>query len=223
MLSPSVTAQLIPDNIQRFQNDSKGDIQNRRQDIFSGNRVRSIYYNTGEIAQWPYAPSMEWPKGSGHEYVDGLTFMVGAHMKAPGSGQNIHLLETQYREEMSKDPVTGQIWGFEPIAGYNGLTINSIARSNDKSTWPAQWPTALNLGADYDGHWYGYFGKDDFKADYESFYVMDDSKDQKFTRPPYSFYPLASDSTRGGLGLRVEVRMLQWQQFAGTRHCVHQL
>ena len=37
------------------------------------------------------------------------------------------------------------------------------------------------------------------------FLIMDDSKDKEFSRPPYLYYPLASDRNRGGLGLRVEV------------------
>jgi hypothetical protein len=47
-------------------------------------------------------------------------------------------------------------------------------------------------------------------ADYETFFVVDDSKDGEFTRTPYNFYPIQADSGRGGLGLRIEVRGFQW-------------
>jgi len=162
--------------------------------------VRTIYYNTGEVAQWPFAPSGEWPKGSGHEYLDGVCVLVAAEVVAPGNGQTVHPLETEYREEMSKDPVTGQIWGFEPCAGVraNSPTVTSPAINRDTTTFPPSWPIATGVGPEYNGYWYGYFGKGVSNADFETFFVMDDSKDQKFTRPPYSFYPLASDSTREG-------------------------
>jgi hypothetical protein len=63
----------------------------------------------------------------------------------------------------------------------------------------------------WNGYWYGYFGRGVNNADFETFFVMDDSKDQKFMRPPYLYFPIAADSERGGLGLRVETRTFQWQ------------
>lgn len=39
---------------------------------------------------------------------------------------------------------------------------------------------------------------------------MDDSQDREWYRPPYSYQPILGDATRGGLGLRMEVRAFQW-------------
>lgn len=39
---------------------------------------------------------------------------------------------------------------------------------------------------------------------------MDDAQDKEWTRPPYSYWPIVNDNTRGGLGLRIEVRQFQW-------------
>jgi len=47
-------------------------------------------------------------------------------------------------------------------------------------------------------------------ADLETFFALDDSQDKEFTRQPYFYYPIAADSDRGGLGLRIEVRGFQW-------------
>ena len=58
--------------------------------------------------------------------------------------------------------------------------------------------------------WYGYFGRGVQNADFETFFVMDDSQDKEFVRAPYKYYPIASDSGRGGLGLRMEIRGFQW-------------
>jgi hypothetical protein len=47
-------------------------------------------------------------------------------------------------------------------------------------------------------------------SDFETFFVMDDSKDGEFNRLPYSYYPIAGNQTEAGIGLRVEVRGFQW-------------
>ena len=85
-----------------------------------------------------------------------------------------------------------------------------IATSTDSTSWPFTWPKALGLDSTWNGKWYGYFGKNNFYASQETFYAMDDSKDYEWTRSPYNYYPILSDSSRGGLGLRVEVRTFQW-------------
>jgi hypothetical protein len=213
----SILLSQLPENIQRYRADNQGDVKNRRQGVLDGNRVRTIYYNTGEVAQWPYAPSGEWPKGSGHQYLDGVTVLIAAEVTAPGNGQTVHLLEAEYREEMPKDPVTGQIWGLEPVPGYdnpdrrvNGIVSAIPAMNRDTASFPPSWPAALGVDSRWNGYWYGYFGRGVNNADFETFFVMDDSKDQKFARPPYKYYPIAADAERGGLGLRVEVRGFQW-------------
>ena len=207
----------IDPRTQLYRDEPKGDIRYRKQGIMDGNLVRTIYYNTGEVAQWPYSPSGEWPKGSGHEYLDGVTVLIAAEVTTPGNGQTIHPLEAEYREEMPKDPVTGQIWGLEPVPGYdnpdrrvNGVVTAIPAMNRDSTTFPPSWPAALGVDSRWNGYWYGYFGRGVNNADFETFFVMDDSKDQKYMRPPYKYYPIAADTERGGLGLRVEVRGFQW-------------
>ena len=200
--------------VQAYRNEPKGEYQFRRQGTMDGNLIRTLYFTNGEVGQWPYSPSLEWPKGSGHQYLDGVSVLVAAEVETSVTHYNqpIHPLETSYREEMAKDPVTGLIWGFEPVPGYmndkNPLKTPAINR--DSISFPAIWPTALGKGPEWNGYWYGYFGRGVNNADFETFFVMDDSKDGKYKRPPYKFYPIASDSDRGGLGLRVEVRGFQW-------------
>ena len=207
----------IDPRTQLYRSEQKGDIRYRKQGIMDGNLVRTIYYNTGEVAQWPYAPSGEWPKGSGHQYLDGVSVLIAAEVTVPGNGQTVHPLEAEYREEMSKDPVTGQIWGLEPVPGYdnpdrkvNGIVTAIPAMNRDTTSFPPSWPAALGVDSRWNGYWYGYFGRGVNNADFETFFVMDDSKDQKFARPPYNYHPIVADADRGGLGLRVEVRGFQW-------------
>jgi hypothetical protein len=202
----------VSPQIQLYRDEPKGEYQFRRQGTMDGNLVRTLYFSNGEVGQWPYSPSLEWPKGSGHQYLDGVGILVAAQVRAPGNNQIIHPLETSYREEMPKDPVTGLIWGFEPVPGYmnDKNPQKTPAINRDSMSFPPVWPAALAKGPEWNGYWYGYFGRGVNNADFETFYVMDDSKDGKYKRPPYSYYPIAADSGRGGLGLRVEVRGFQW-------------
>jgi hypothetical protein len=211
LLIATQTFSQVPENILRYRNDAKGDYKNRFQAIMDGNNIRTRFNNNGQVGQWLFVPSLEWPKGTGHQYLDGYGILIAASIKAPGNGQVIHPLETSYREEMPMDPATGVIWGMEPVGGYANPIRTSPALSNDYTSYPAAWPKALGVGSDWDGSWYGYFGKGTHKGSLETFYVLDDSKDGKYKRAPYSFYPIATDSSRGGMGLRVEVRGMQFQ------------
>ncbi len=119
-------------------------------------------------------------------------------------------IESAYREEVDTDPLTGELWALEPVPGYVKPSATRPAINKDTSTFPTTWPAALGLTAEWDGDWYGYFGRGVTNADFETFYVMDDSKDKEFARAPFNYFPIAADSSRGGLGLRVEVRGFQW-------------
>jgi hypothetical protein len=125
--------------------------------------------------------------------------------------QLIHPVAASYREEVDFDPVTNDLWVNEPVPGYAAANSEEPAISGKKLTWPEFWPKVLpNIDNTWDGFWFGYFGRGIINSDYETFYVMDDSKDKEFTRAPYGYFPVASDHERGGLGYRVEVRGFQW-------------
>ena len=205
----------VDSKVQLYREDAKGDYQYQRRGIMDGNRVRTIYFNTTEVAHWPDGIGGEWPKGTGHNYIDGLTVLIGSKIHLPNN-RVITPIEAHYREEFDFDPLLGSQypWDLEPVPGYINASQTSPAISIDPSTWPAHWPVALRADgrttADWDGFWYGYFGRGVKNADFETFFVVDDSKDKEFTSVPYFYYPIASDSARGGLGIRVEVRGFQW-------------
>jgi len=199
----------VPDQIQKYRAEPYGEFKYEKESILDGNLIRTLFKNTGEIGHWPFQPSGEWPKGSGHPYLDGMTLLIGAEVTAPGNQAVIHPIESSYREQMDYDPLTGEIWGLEPIPGYSNPSSTKPAMSIDRNSWPSIWPNALGLGAEWNGRWYGYWGRDVKTASFENFFVMDDSQDKEFTRSPYNFFPVLSDTNRGGLGLRVEVRGYQ--------------
>ncbi|MFU8859037.1 MAG: hypothetical protein ACNA8K_01310 [Cyclonatronaceae bacterium] len=174
--------------------------------IMDGNRVRTLYSNHGEIARWPDQPSGEWPKGSGHSYVDGVAFIVSAKTR-DSQGRLIYPMSTNYREFIDRDPVTLVPWGFAPLVGYSNPRQSSPARSDDESTWPSEWP---DRPIDWAGQWNGWFGKGVKNADLETLFVFDDAEDREWIQAPHEFYPCPGDQTRGGLGLQVKARGFQW-------------
>ena len=66
------TAQIPDYVISSFRSDQYGDRIYRKKGIMDGNLVRTMYFNQAEVGRWPDQPSGEWPKGSGHSYLDGV-------------------------------------------------------------------------------------------------------------------------------------------------------
>ena len=145
-----------------------------------GNFIRTIFKNHGEIADWPNQPSGEWPKGSGHSYLDGAAPYVIAEV-IDSFGNVVTPLESQYREDMDVGP-TGQRWGFEPLPGFANPDQDLPALSNDPNTWPSVWPDKLGDQDDpgWPGAWNGFFGKNQFNADLETYFLADDYQDKEF-------------------------------------------
>src|SRR5512139_4122703 len=78
---------------QRFIDPNKGNLIYTKKGIMDGNFVRTIFLNHGEIAHYPDKPSGEWPKGTGHQYVDGVAVIVQTETR-DSLGNVIHPLET---------------------------------------------------------------------------------------------------------------------------------
>ncbi len=201
-------AQVDP-RIDLYRKEPYGNSQYEREGVMVGNRINTLFYNYGEVGYWQFAPSVEWPAGTGHNNLDGTAILISSRVTT-STGYKINPLITRYRENDSQDPVTGTHWGLEPVPGYQNPQSTSPAINIDTTTLPPEWPTALDLDPSWNSKWYGYFGKGVSNADFETFFVLDDSQAKKFTKTPYYYFPIASDSNRAGLGLRVEVRGFQW-------------
>jgi hypothetical protein len=181
--------------------------------------IRTEFSNYGMVGNYPADPigvdlsvfhSAEVPKGSGLNYSDGITPFVLAKVRER-NGNEVYIMETGFRERQGNSPVRNRVMRFEPRPDYfqpdPGINRGrSPAISNDPRTWPDEWPDKLNDPDDpgWRGSWNGYFGKRP-AADQESFTVMDDD-----FYDAWNFYPDSRDTTRRGLGLRVEVRGFQW-------------
>ena len=196
--------------------DKRSKIDAERQGFHDANNIRTVFLNYGMVGDFPSNPggvdlsvfhSVEVPKGSGVNYSDGITPFVLSKVHL-NNGDSVYLMETGYRERQEESPFSTLVMRFEPRPGYFEAdpVINkgrSPALSNDSRTWPASWP---DRDASWNGTWNGYFGKQP-AADQESFTVMDDDYYDKWRT---LYYPDNRDSTRRGLGLRVEVRGFQW-------------
>ncbi len=210
--SPADLQPLVP-LAQRGQSDAE------RSGFHDAANIRTVFWNFGMVGDYPIDPgnvdlsvfhSVEVPKGGGMNYSDGITPFVLAKIRTR-DGQDVYLMETGFRERQAISPYKDRVMRFEPRPGYFQAdpTINkgrSPAISNDPRTWPSQWPDKVNDPDDpgWSGSWDGYFGKRP-AADQESFSVMDDD-----FYDAWQYFPDARDSTRHGLGLRVEVRGFQW-------------
>lgn len=214
----------ITDNLlfaQRIPDPNVGDPELRRTGTMDGNLVRTIFINWGEIAHWPDVPSGEWPKGTGHQYVDGVALLVQART-VDNNGNVIYPMETQYREFVDLGP-NNELWGWAPLPGYSNPKALEPALSDEPSTWPNIWPDEpdwVNQNEVLDGidndangliddlvYWNGFFGKGVRQADLETYFVFDDDPDEE-----WNFYPDPMDTTRRGLGLEVAARYFQWSQ-----------
>ncbi len=186
----------------------------------NGNLVNTPFINYGMAGNWPNNPDpTEWPKGSGHTYVEGATPVVIAEV-IDRDGNVVHIASVGYREDIDSGP-DGTPWGYEPRPGWDGKNFErgpfpfgsgiTPAMSNNPDSWPDVWPD--RFGPDFaddpgwPGAWNGFFGKNQFNADLETVFVMDDAPDKEF-----NYLPIPGDPNRGGLGTMVKVRGLQWSQ-----------
>lgn len=203
-----------PENFERrgFHNLPVSDQIYRKLGIHDGNLVRTTFLNTGQVNLFDNPPNGEWPKGSGHFYMDGIAVLIATEARDT-TGQIFHSVVTEYRERTDPEPRIGnKEWGCEPLPGFAAEGQDSPALSDKPQTWPPFWPKMTvgpdsGKGVEWDGNWNGFFGLNQFQADQESYFYYDDRNDEEF-----AFFPDPTDSTRRGIGVLVLVRGLQWSQ-----------
>ena len=201
--------------------DDRGRLDAERTGTHDAANIRTEFSNFGMVGGYPDDPgnvdlstfhSVEVPKGSGMNYSDGITPFVLAKIPTRSDPlQYLYVMETGFRERQTMSPSHNRVMRFEPRPGFfqpdPGINVaDSPAMSHDARTWPRSWPDRLLDPDDpgWAGKWDGYFGKRP-AADQESYTVMDDQY-----YDAWDFRPDNRDSTRYGLGLRVEVRGFQW-------------
>ena len=132
--------------------------------------------------------------------------------------------QTHFRIGMDLDPVSGFRWGFYPVWGYFNPTSETPAMSNNPDSWPpGGWPGMHGFHPPYPGS--GWWSRKGYGAvaDLEALLVANDAQDQEYVRDeaPVKYFPrgdkkIGSDiavnagKPWGGLGLRVLMRLYQW-------------
>jgi len=194
-----------------------GDHRFRKWGQMDGNLINTPFINYGMVGNAPGPPDpSEWPKGSGHTYVEGATPIVIVEY-VDANGDTLHIAEVGYRQDIDTG-TDGTPYGYEPRPGWDNHDGESPAMSNQPDTWPVDWPDKLNLLDDpgWPGAWNGFFGKNQFQADLETFFVMDDYQDREFIDDrrlqEIPYYPIPEETDRGGLATLVGARGLQWSQ-----------
>lgn len=203
-----VFAQTNDSNV--FIDPNKGTQDSRVDFNITGNQVESIITNWGSVGNGNGSINQAgvWPKGTGHGHLHEMTGMILTRTQDI-NGDTVTVIADGYgasSDASDVDPNTNIRWKFQPLPGYLNANASEpeIANSRNPGSWPATWP---DQGSEYDGLWNGYFGLNQFNADQEVFYVMDD-----LSNTEYEYYPIDGNQEDGGLGLQVRVRLFQWSQ-----------
>lgn len=189
----------------------------RGSNVHTGNRVHTVSYNYGLSgrAKIGVHPTYEWPAGTGNEYLGDFNPMIGFELIHP-CGDTLHPVTTCDSPRGATDiNLDGTEAVYEPIPGYFSTAGEEItvAMSHQPFTWPDSWSGRSDAWA---GEWIGMGEPGVTVAAQESYFLMDDHNDREWrTRPDgdgvsHTLYPFPDDTARGGFGLTVEVRGLQF-------------
>ena len=189
-----------------------GNFLEHKSGLHAGNQFRTSFYNDGTYGGPNSPPDIrgEWPINSGRIYmIDGNVFVGAEVLDADHALKHIvsDVISSAISYSTGDQGPDGEWWTFLPLPGFANPNYADVAMSKWGYAWPSYWPDKLNDPVDpgWRGKWNGYFGKDIFNADEESFYVADDYNNMEF-----NFYPDKNDSSRRGLGIRMWARGFQW-------------
>lgn len=191
--------------------DNRGDANFRRKSNIDGNNVRATVFNAGYSGRTTSRPdeiAYEWPKNTNRVYV-ALVAIWKAGEVVDETGRTIQIFDAP----TFRNAPDGRSWSLEPVPGFVNPDANSIARSDRATTWPGSaqggWRDKREDSVDpgWVGSWNGFFGKNVFNADQELFYRTSDDLYDRF-----NYVPDATDPSRGGLGLLMDVRAFAWSQ-----------
>jgi len=217
ILLSALVAYLLPFCLYAQMKNLHGEFKEHRDGVHSGNMVRTSFYNdgfVGRVTQDPDDIGGEWPINSGHTYVGDACVLVGAEV-VDRDGNLVHIVSTPIGPHLNEPggarhgqlSPEGDWYTFLPLPGFASPDTNKVAMSHWRWSWPSFWPDKMDdkIDTGWPGSWDGYFGKNKFNADQESYFVMDDYNNRE-----YAFYPDTTDTLRRGLGMRVTARGFQW-------------
>ncbi|MDT3696675.1 MAG: hypothetical protein ROY99_09815 [Ignavibacterium sp.] len=177
-----------------------------------GNKITTILYNYGSVCTPSVLSNvldLVW-NGLGYGFEFGL--LAGAEV-IDVNGDTLHIISDSHIRTTEGDysPDGSLKWGWLPKTGYSDPNQNKIASllAEDKNgdgkpdSWPDQWYSPV--AGKY--LWPAFLGDMATAPDEEVFYAIDDYTNYEFID---RYQPFPSDPTKGGLGLEVTVRILQF-------------
>lgn len=189
-----------------------GETKHIKSSIINGNRITTILYNYASICKpntLGNIADLVW-NGLGYGFEFGP---LAAAPVLKDNGDSVKIVSDSFILAGQGDYNTdGTLkWGWLPKAGYVDTTEgqNEIARlgiadadgDGKPDSWPERWYNA-EIGQYI---WPAFLGDQATAPDEEVYFVVDDFSDKEF-----GYTPSPSDSTIGGLGLDMEVRVLQF-------------
>jgi hypothetical protein len=195
----------------------RGNFDERRNTYTNGNLVGTTIFNYGITGRSSGARQneipYEWPANTRKYYMALTSPMYGAEIV-----DDLGVRRRIATAALGKpDREGGSTWELQPISGYINLSAlppGNVANLLDKTSWPPFWPDKLEDANDpgWAGNWNGLFGKvpPDLSvktADQEFTFKTGDDAFNK-----WDYTPDTTDSTRHGLGIIMETRVLQWAQ-----------
>lgn len=165
----------------------------RRMGTLHGNNIKTVFTNSGVIAQ----PTTVVPRGAwmyeNNGYIGDLSFMIGVELPikdytGDGIADTLHWVGVTPVDRPNgsggKYGNGGKSWNFEPLPGYYDPSFSTLTRgvamSSQPESWPkTPWPDHPEWGT---GVWNGLNGPNTFTGDEEAYFVVDDNNDEQFTK-----------------------------------------
>ncbi|MGB6122476.1 MAG: hypothetical protein WBG80_11245, partial [Bacteroidota bacterium] len=187
--------------------------EDRKHYFMNGNKISTEVYNFGGIA-----PGYDLLRGVNNfvwrnmDYVFTFCPFMAASVPDPSDTNRLYIVSDaiwDYPNLREVNPTGDTLWTWQPLPGFADPDQEHMASNpapdtdNDgkPDSWPRDWynPT---LG---EYVWPGFLSQGVLSADQEVFWAMDDRDNAEF-----QYYPYPGDSTRRGLGIRIDGRAFQW-------------
>ena len=197
-----------------------GDPQNRRVGNINSNQIKTVFSNTGVIAQpGTEGPQFSW-KFNSNGYAGDMSILLGLELPIrdyrrgtlppDGIPDTIHsVIITPVDRPGGGEGGNGVSYTFEPLSGYFNPILNEIGRgvalSTDTESWPNLWADHPEYGT---GVWNGLYGPNNFVGDEEALFVIDDFNDLE-NQLQNDFYPDSTSTSITGHGIEVKVRYVE--------------
>ncbi len=187
-----------------------GDSREIKESIINGNKITTIVFNYASICapnRLSGTADLVW-EGLGYGFEFGP---LAAAEVTNDTGRVMQIASDSFirTDQGDYSPDGTEKWGWLPKSGYVDTDQDEIARLNapddngdgKPDSWPERW---YSEGAQK-YIWPAFLGDQATAPDEEVYFVVDD-----YTNREFPYYPFNNDSTKRGLGLDMEVRIIQF-------------